>query len=473
MDGLKKPDGTMAPSKRADKGAAAPAEPVDERVPARRNPRRQRTRRTQGRGSVPQAAGRMRQAAGRSPKERLAALLRHIAPEALSAACFALKRDAAAGADGATRGMCGAWLEERPLDLHRRLHGGGACLAPPVRRAEMPKPDGGTRPLGIAAPEDGTARKAVADAIPTPIREAGFPGFSCGFRPGRGAHGALDAPAFGIERRKAGRIVDADTGTHFDTIPRDWLTAFPEHRIGDRRVIRLIRKRLDAGVMDDGKRTDTGTGTPRGAAASPVPANILLHCALGLRFRKAWRPEVSGGRAIVIRCADDVVAGFEHRRAARRHLRDVRERLDRFSLGLRPDRTRLVEFGRFAQASRRRRGEDRPATFDFPGSRTAARRPGKGDPGLGGSRLPGGSRGPSGASTGFSARDGIMTSGKSESGRDWPVTAGSTALPFPDQAGASAPSAAGCNARGCNARGCGRCAGDPVATATAGNARSA
>ncbi|MCY3856824.1 MAG: group II intron reverse transcriptase/maturase [Rhodospirillales bacterium] len=316
---------------------------------------------------MPQAADRIREAAERNPKERLTALFHHITPDALRAAYFGLKKDAAAGVDGVTWATYGEGLDGHLLNLHSRLHRGGAYRAPPVRRVEIPKPDGGTRPLGIAALEDKIVQKAVVDVILTPIYEVEFLGFSYGFRPGRGVHDALDALAFGIGRRKVNWIADADLRAYFDTIPRDWLIRFLEHRIGDRRVIRLIRKWLNAGVMDDGSWTDTGMGTPQGNIVSPCLANVFLHYVLDLWFHGKWRPNVPEGEAIIVRYADDIVVGFQHKRDAERYLCDVRERLDRFGLSLHPDKTRLVEFGRYAHADRRKRGAGRPETFDFLG----------------------------------------------------------------------------------------------------------
>ena len=213
MNGLKKSDEAVRPVRAANKGARASAESPEERVSTKGNPERQSTRRTQCRASVPQAAARIRKAAERNPKERLTALFHHITPDALHRAFHALRRNAAAGVD---RYVGHVWRGsgKRLLDLHRRLHRGGAYRAPPVRRVEIPKPDGGTRPLGML----GQGRPAVVDVI-RPIYEAEFLGFS-GFRPGRGAHDALDALAFGIERRKVS--VDADLRAYFDTIPRDW-----------------------------------------------------------------------------------------------------------------------------------------------------------------------------------------------------------------------------------------------------------
>ncbi len=215
MNGVKKSDEAVVPSKRANKGVRTPAESVEGRVSTKGNPRSESTRRTQSRASVTQAAERIRQAATRKPQEKLTALLHHVTPDTLRWAFHAIKRDAAAGVDGMTWAKYAEGLEERLLDLHRRVQS-GAYRAPPVRRVEIPKPDGGTRPLGIAALEDKIVQKAVVDVILTPIYEVEFLGFSYGFRPGRGAHDALDALAFGIERRKVSWIADADLQAYLD-----------------------------------------------------------------------------------------------------------------------------------------------------------------------------------------------------------------------------------------------------------------
>ena len=313
-----------------------------------------------------QVAGRIRQAATRKPQEKLTALLHHVTPDALRWAFHALKRDAAAGVDGMTWALYAEGLEERLLDLHRRVQS-GAYRAPPVRRVEIPKPDGGTRPLGVAALEDKIVQKAVTEIILTPIYEPVFLGFSYGFRPGRGAHDALDALAVAIDRRKVNWVVDCDIRKFFDSVSRDWLVRFLERRIGDRRVIRLIVKWLKAGVMVDGQWQDTPQGTPQGAIVSPTLANIYLHYVRDLWFHRKWRPEGADGDAIIVRYADDVVVGFEHRRDAERFLHAFGERLGQFDLALHPDKTRLIEFGRHAEANRRARGEGRPETFDFLG----------------------------------------------------------------------------------------------------------
>ena len=251
------------------------------------------------------------------------------------------------------------------------------------RRVEIPKPDGGTRPLGIAALEDKIVQTAVAETILVPIFEPEFLGFSYGFRPGRGAHDALDALAYGIERRRVNWIVDADIRAFFDQLDRSWLVQFVEHRIGDRRVIRLISKWLGAGVMEEGEWWDTQRGTPQGSSVSPVLANIYLHFVLDLWFQRKWRTRTACGETTIVRYADDFVVGFQYKRDAERFLCDLKDRLADFSLELHPDKTRLIEFGRFAMANRRARGERRPETFDFLGFTHYCRTTRKGRFGLG------------------------------------------------------------------------------------------
>ena len=259
-----------------------------------------------------------------------------------------------------------AGLDERLLDLHDRVHS-GAYRALPSRRVEIPKPDGGTRPLGIAALEDKIVQKAIVDVILTPIYEPEFLGFSYGFRPGRGAHNALDALAFGIERRKVNWIIDADIRAFFDRLSRDHLLRFLEHRIGDPRVLRLITKWLNAGVMEDDEWKDDLQGTPQGAVVSPILANVYLHYVLDLWFQQKWRARKATGDTIIVRYADDFVVGCQRKADAEQFLRDLKERLGDFALDLHPDKTRLIEFGRFALVDRRARGERRPETFDFLG----------------------------------------------------------------------------------------------------------
>jgi len=257
-------------------------------------------------------------------------------------------------------------LEGRLADLHDRVHS-GAYRAMPSRRVNIPKPDGGTRPLGVAAIEDKIVQKAVTETILTPIYEAEFLGFSYGFRPGRGAHDALDALAAGIKRRKINWVVDCDIRAFFDTVSRDWLVRFLEHRIGDKRVIRLVTKWMNAGVMEAGEWRDDLRGTPQGSVVSPILANIYLHYVLDLWFQKKWRSHEAAGDTIIVRYADDFVVGFQHKRDAERFLSAAKERFGNFELEMHPDKTRLIEFGRFAKQDRRQRGLGRPETFDFLG----------------------------------------------------------------------------------------------------------
>ena len=269
MNGVEKSDSVILAVKPANKGTSVPAESMERRTEPKGNSGSQSTCRTQRRESVTQAADRIRQFVQQEPRERLTALLHHVTADALRWAFFQLRKDAAAGADGWTWRMYEEGLGGRLADLHDRVHS-GAYRATPSRRVNIPKPDGGTRPLGVAALEDKIVQKAVAEIILTPIYEAEFLGFSYGFRPGRGAHQALDALAAGITRRKIGWVVDCDIRAFFDTVSRDWLVRFLEHRIGDKRVIRLIIKWLNAGVMEAGEWRDNLRGTPQGSVISPI-----------------------------------------------------------------------------------------------------------------------------------------------------------------------------------------------------------
>ena len=366
MHGMEKSDSVILAVKSANKGTSVPAESMERRTEPKGNPGSQSTRRAQDRESVTQAANRIRQFVQREPRERLTALLHHVTVDALRWAFFELKKDAAAGADGMTWRMYEEGLEGRLADLHDRVHS-GTYRATPSRRVNIPKPDGGTRPLGVAAIEDKIVQKAVTETILTPVYEAEFLGFSYGFRPGRGAHNALDALTVGIERRKINWVVDCDIHAFFDNVSRDWLIRFLEHRIADKRVIRLIIKWLNAGVMEAGEWRDNLRGTPQGSVISPILANIYLHYVLDLWFQKKWRSHEVRGDAIIVRYADDVVVGFQHKRDAERFLDAAKERLGRYELALHPDKTRLIEFGRSAMNDRRQRGEGRPETFDFLG----------------------------------------------------------------------------------------------------------
>ena len=370
------------PGKAANKGAQAPAESLEGRAGIERNPGGRSTGHTQRWGTVSQGAERIRQRIERKPQEKLTALLHHITPEALREAYHGLKPKAAPGADGMSWEEYGQGLEERLLDLHGRVQT-GAYRATPSRRVNIPKPDGGTRPLGVAAVEDKILQKAVVDNLLTPIYEAEFLGFSYGFRPGRGAHDALDALAVGMQRRKTNWILDADVTKFFDRIDRAKLMELLGERIGDKRLLHLIGKWLRAGVMEDGQWSDTGRGTPQGSVVSPVLANVVLHYVLDVWVHRTWRPHEARGKMIIVRYADDFVLGFQYRRDAERFLREATARFAAYGLSLHPDKTRLLEFGRYAAANRRKRGQGRPETFNFLGFTHYCRTTQAGEFGLG------------------------------------------------------------------------------------------
>ena len=365
MNGMEKSDLVVLAVKSANKGTAVPAEPMERRTEPKGNPESQSMRRAQDRESVKNAADRIRRFVQREPRKRLTTLLHHVTVEALRWSFFELKKDSAPGADGVTWRMYEEGLEGHLADLHDRVHS-GAYRATPSRRVNIPKPDGGTRPLGVAAIEDKIVQKAVLETILTPIYEAEFLGFSYGFRPGRSAHDALDALAVGITRRKINWVADCDIRAFFDSVSRSWLVRFLEHRIGDKRIIRLITKWLNAGVMEDGEWRDDLRGAPQGSVVSPVLSNVYLHYVLDLWFQK-WRSRKVRGDTVIVRYADDVVVGFQHQWHAENFLNAVKERFRGFELSLHPDKTRLIEFGRFANRRRRERGLRRPETFDFLG----------------------------------------------------------------------------------------------------------
>ena len=367
----------------ANKEAQATAESAERRPMTNGNSQGQSTGRTQSRATVTQAAERIRQFVKREPQEKLTALLHHVTPEALR---VALLRTEAGRGPGRGRDDVAGVRDGTGCALAR--------LAPTCTHGSVPsdtgtagqhrhKPDGGTRPLGVAALEDKIVQKAGVDVILIPIYEEEFLGISYGFRPGRGAHDALDALAYAIERREVNWILDADIRGYFDSISRDWLIRFLEHRIGDRRVLRLIKKWLRAGVLEEGRQIDAGRGTAQGSVISPVLANVYLHYVLDLWVIRKWRPQEARGDVIIVRYADDYVVGFEHRDEAQRFLRELKERFSRFELELNADKTRLIEFSRYAERNRRARGEGRPETFDFLGLKHYCRKDRNGRFGLG------------------------------------------------------------------------------------------
>jgi group II intron reverse transcriptase/maturase len=364
MDGREKSDLVVVAVSPANKVARAAAEPGEPRTGTEGNAGQQSTHRAQDRARVSHALERVRQAARQRKRERFTALLHHVDVELLRLAFLALKRDAAPGVDGTTWQDYEADLEPRLVDLHDRVHR-GAYQAQPSRRRYIPKPDGRQRPLAVVALEDKIVQRAVLGVL-NAIYEEDFLGFSYGFRPRRNQHDALDALSVGINSTKVNWILDADIRSFFDTVSHDWLIRFLEHRIGDPRIIRLIRKWLKAGVLEDGIVTVSETGTGQGSVISPLLANVYLHYALDL-WAERWRRREAGGDMIIVRYADDLVVGFEHEADARRFLDAMRVRLEEFSLSLHPEKTRLIEFGRRAAARRAQRGLGKPETFKFLG----------------------------------------------------------------------------------------------------------
>jgi RNA-directed DNA polymerase len=310
------------------------------------------------------ARDRIRQAARTDRKRRFTTLLHHVYDIAtLREAYFGLKRDAAAGVDGETWRAYGEQLEAHLVDLSERLRR-GAYRAKPVRRVLIPKPDGRQRPLGVTTLEDKLVQRALVLVLNC-IYEVDFAGFSYGFRPGRRPHDALDALYVGIKKKRVNWVLDADIRGYFDAISHEWLVKFIEHRIADRRVVHLIQKWLNAGVLEDGEWRPSEMGTPQGGGISPLLANVYLHYVFDLWVR-VWRRRAEGD-VIVVRYADDIIVGFEYEWEARRFWNELRDRLARFGLELHPEKTRLIEFGRHAADKRKRNGRGKPETFDFLG----------------------------------------------------------------------------------------------------------
>jgi len=367
MDTRGKSDSLVVPGKSPNKAEEPAAEAMEGRGLAKGNSPERNALRTQGRGGAPSALERVRQVARADRKQRFTALLHHIYDvERLRAAYLAMRKGAAAGVDGQTWEHYGKALEANLQDLAHRLKR-GAYRARPVRRVYIPKvgKPGELRPLGVPALEDKIVQRATGEVL-NAIYEQDFLGFSYGFRPGRSPHQALDALAVGIGTRKVNWVLDADIRRFYDTLDHGWLVRFIEHRTADRRVVRLIQKWLKAGVLEEGKRIHSEMGTVQGGSISPLLSNIYLHYVLDLWVQR-WRQKRAGGDMIFVRFADDFVAGFEHRHEAERFLAELRERFAKFGLELHAEKTRIVEFGRYAERDRRNRGDGKPETFNFLG----------------------------------------------------------------------------------------------------------
>ena len=359
-------DESIVPSTRANKVGARPtAESVEERVSAKRNalqPNRDRAPKRIKRRSLGLAG--VRETARTQPELKFTTLLHHISESLLHESFDNLKKDSAAGIDDMTWHEYEQDRENRISDLHGRIHR-GAYRAKPSKRIYIAKSDGRQRPIGIAALEDKIVQKATAWVMQC-IYEQDFLGFSYGSRPGRSQHRALDALSVAITDHKVNWILDADISGFFDNVDHTWLLKFLEHRISDQRVLRLIREWLRAGVNEDGEWSATTVGTPQGAVISPLLANVYLHYVLDL-WIQSWRRQSGRGDVVIVRYVDDFVIGFQHKADAEACLVALRERFAKFGLSLHPTKTRLIEFGRYAQERRSNRGERRPETFDFLG----------------------------------------------------------------------------------------------------------
>jgi RNA-directed DNA polymerase len=355
----------IVPTKRSNEGQGGLKEIAEGRALTEENAEQSNSNRTPSRELGPSGLERVREAARRDKQLKFTALLHHINIDLLRRSYYGLKRQAAPGVDGVVWQEYGEVLEERLTDLHGRIHR-RAYRAKPSLRKWIPKGDGTQqRPLGIAALEDKIVQAAVVEVL-NQIWEEDFVEFSFGFRPGRSQHDALDALYTGIIVKKVNFIVDLDIRSFFDRVRHDDLERFIRHRIGDNRLVHLILKWVKAGVMEDGQWFETKEGTPQGAVISPVLANLYLHYVLDL-WLQAWRRKVAQGDVIAVRYADDAVLGFQYREEAERFLVDLRERLGKFGLELHPEKTRLMEFGRYAAERRAKRGEGKPETFNFLG----------------------------------------------------------------------------------------------------------
>jgi RNA-directed DNA polymerase len=368
MHGHGKSDRPIVPAKPPNEAEPEEAkEAVEGRGLAKGNTPERNMSRTQGRIGMSSALERIRQAARRDKGQRFTALLHHVYNvEQLKAAYFGVKRDAAAGIDGTTWRQYGERLEENLLDLSERIKRGG-YRAQPVRRAYIPKAGepGKLRPLGVLVLEDKMVQRATAEVLSS-LYEQDFVNFSYGFRPGRSPHQALDALSVGIVRRKVNWVLDADIRGFFDNLDHEWMVKLVEHRVADRRIVWLIQKWLKAGVLEEGRHIEAEMGTIQGGSISPLLANIYLHYVFDLWVQQ-WRRIKARGDVIVVRFADDFVVGFEHREDGEGFLSELVERLKRFGLELHAQKTRLIEFGRYAEENRRSRGEGKPETFGFLG----------------------------------------------------------------------------------------------------------
>ena len=362
--GAEESDRAEVPMNQPNKEAQATAEAGEGRGRTKENIAKSSMPPAQNGKGVSQGLSGVRRVARERKQERFTSLLHHLNVDLLRQSYYALKRKAAPGVDGVRWGEYEEGLEDRLVDLHSRIHR-GAYRAQPVRRVYIQKDDGRQRPLGIASLEDKIVQQAVVTIL-NEIYEADFKGFSYGFRPGRDPHQALDALNVGITRKRVNWIFDADIKGFFDHVRHDWLVTFLEHRIGDRRVVRLIQKWIKAGYLEEGEWWATEEGTPQGAVASPLLANVYLHYAFD-QWVEVWRRKIAKGDMIIVRYADDLVVGFQHRAEAERFQKEFQERLAKFGLEMHPEKTRLIGFGRQTWAKRQGGGQGKLETFQFLG----------------------------------------------------------------------------------------------------------
>jgi RNA-directed DNA polymerase len=322
---------------------------------------------TGGKAAGQAEVGRVRQVAEQKKGVRFTALLHHIyAIDTLRAAFYNLERDAAPGVDGETWEHYGEKLEANLAELSERVRR-DTYRPLPVRRVYIPKRGDAMqqRPIGVTALEDKIVQRATV-AVLNAVYEPEFAGFSYGARPGRNAHQALTALDQAIEKKRVKWVLDADLRDFFGSLEHSQLIRFVEHRIGDKRVVRLIRRWLAAGVLEDGAWTLSETGTPQGGSISPLAANLYMHYVFDL-WAQRWRRTAARGDVVIVRYLDDFIVGFQHRKVAEQFLLVLRERLGQFGLTLHPNKTRLLEFGRYAAQNRQDRGQGKPETFQFLG----------------------------------------------------------------------------------------------------------
>ena len=335
---------------------------MEGRAPTERNPGQEAANRMQSRKVASIGLARVRQRAEADKTCRFNNLFHFLKADLLRTSFYELKRNAAAGMDGVTWHEYERKLEERLPELERELHI-GSYRATPAKRGYITKDDGRQRPLGIQAIEDKVVQQACVNIL-NEVFEPTFCGFSYGSRPGRSQHDALDALHEGIIRLKINWILDCDIEGFFDNLSHEHLLSFIEERVTDKRMLRLIRKWLRVGWVEDGKRHPGTIGTPQGSVISPLLANIFLNKVMD-KWASEWRRAEVKGDVIIVRYVDDAVFGFQYEADGRAFLKALRERVAAYELTLHPTKTRLVEFGRFAASNRRERGKGKPETFEF------------------------------------------------------------------------------------------------------------